>query len=1313
MIRYEYKREDGSGISASDPCEAHRLGGPFAQRYLKRVHYGNRTPFDESKYLFEIVFDYGEHDLQTPSEAEAVTWPVRSDPFSTYRGGFEVRTYRLCRRVLAFHKFDELGAQPVLTQSIDLTFDGSATQSKLLSLASVGYIAQNGGGYSRKSLPPVSFTYAASTVVDTLTAIDIDSSENAPSALADAGQFWLDLYREALPGLLTATDSGWYFKRNLGSGKFAPLTLVDARPAFAARMSRDLVHFADIDGDGSLALVCLDPGRAGFQRIGADGWGPFTPFASWPAISPVDPQLRLVDIDGDGRVDLLQTSDDRFSWYLGLGPDGFQSAGASARAYDEERGPTVTFREETQSVFLADMSGDGLADIVRIHNGEIVYWPNLGYGRFGAKVTMSAAPLLDDAASFDPGRIRLADIAGTGCADLLYLGRTGATIYFNQSGNGWSTGTPLPAFPAIDDVSSVEILDLLGTGTPCVVWSTKLPAEPGSQLSYLDLYASQKPNLLVGIANNLGRESMLSYAPSTKYYLADRAAGTPWASTVPFVVQTLESLTVVDHIMRRRFTSHTTYHHAFYDHVEREFAGFGRTDRYDTELVEDFQLSGASNVVEVDLQQPPVLVRTWRHPGSSPSAIDPVGLFSGEYFQGGAIPPPRTPPSPDPMLSVAEWMQYFYALRGAILRQETYSDDASPSALIPYTIAEHTYGVVRRQPISTNRYAVFSAYSSESLTYQCERNAADPRISHVLTLALGDAGEVLQSATVTYGRQTTDLSLPAAVQTAQAQRYVSVGETDFTTDVTDDDTFRLRVPCEQRGWDLLGAVPKGTFFIASDIVSQFGAATVIAFDANTSGTLERRLISRARRYYLTDDLSGLLPLKQQGALGLNGQGVSLSYPAELLTAAFGANVTAAMMTSLGYVHSEGDADWWSPTPTLVYPPGAAATFYRPSGARDVFGNLTQVTFDTYALLPTSTTDALNNVRSCTNDYRTLKPSLVTDQNGNRTQYAVDELGFVTAIALLGKVGSVGNDTLASPTQRFEYDATRWSTLSLPTVARTYSRERQGDPTSPLHVSYAYSDGGGGIVATKIPAEPGLAGVLQPDGTVKQVDTTPNLRYVGNGRRVVNNKGMTVREFEPYFSASFEYEDASALVDIGYSSTYYYDPVGRLIRTDFPNGTHAYSTFTTWSSGVSDPNDAVLTSAWYTANGSPDPNGPEPADPNAARHGWRQSAQTRRGSRTKTAWDARSTRWPITESPGSSACRSSVMARRRAPSSSTRRAASRRRNCATPAARSSRARRSIAQRGPFSPTLRVSPHIFGMAPPGPLNTSTTRFSVASR
>ena len=51
----------------------------------------------------------------------------------------------------------------------------------------------------------------------------------------------------------------------------------------------------------------------------------------------------------------------------------------------------MVLADGTQTIFTADMSGDGLSDIVRVRNGEVCYWPNLGYGRFGAKVTMDRA----------------------------------------------------------------------------------------------------------------------------------------------------------------------------------------------------------------------------------------------------------------------------------------------------------------------------------------------------------------------------------------------------------------------------------------------------------------------------------------------------------------------------------------------------------------------------------------------------------------------------------------------------------------------------------------------------------------------------------------------------------------------------------------------------------------------------------------------------------------------------------------------------------------------------------------------------------
>ena len=64
---------------------------------------------------------------------------------------------------------------------------------------------------------------------------------------------------------------------------------------------------------------------------------------------------------------------------------------------------------------------------------------------------MDNAPLFDAPDQFDTERIRLADIDGSGPSDLIYLGRDGVRVYFNQSGNGWSAPrTACAVHPDID-----------------------------------------------------------------------------------------------------------------------------------------------------------------------------------------------------------------------------------------------------------------------------------------------------------------------------------------------------------------------------------------------------------------------------------------------------------------------------------------------------------------------------------------------------------------------------------------------------------------------------------------------------------------------------------------------------------------------------------------------------------------------------------------------------------------------------------------------------------------------------------------------
>ena len=105
---------------------------------------------------------------------------------------------------------------------------------------------------------------------------------------------------------------------------------------------------------------------AGFHERRSDGgWDGFTPFRSRPNINTKDPNLRFVDITGDGFPDILISEDTVFTWYESLAKDGFAPRLHAPKSWDEEKGPKLVFADPTQSIFLADMVGDGLSDIVR------------------------------------------------------------------------------------------------------------------------------------------------------------------------------------------------------------------------------------------------------------------------------------------------------------------------------------------------------------------------------------------------------------------------------------------------------------------------------------------------------------------------------------------------------------------------------------------------------------------------------------------------------------------------------------------------------------------------------------------------------------------------------------------------------------------------------------------------------------------------------------------------------------------------------------------------------------------------------------
>lgn len=1053
--RYVYKPEDGVGF---DPARLHNknrlLGGAitYTNLYLSRVLYGNLTPYKQlgdafppdADFMFQTVFDYGEYNPDAPYD-EINDWDFRDDAFSVYKSGFEIRTTRLCKRVLLFHFFDELPGGSALVRSLDLAYDAGGQEgfTFLRSVTSRGYIKQAGWAYTSKELPPAEFEYQA---VDWNTEIRTVLAENlvhSPTGLTEPAYQFTDLFGEGLSGILTEQGTGWYYKHNLGGGVFEQARLVSPKPSFTG-LSNTL-QLTDLESDGTKQIVNYSAEPRGFFELNDENqWQPFRNFDMLPNIDLRDGSTRMIDLTGDGRTDVVITQDSVFNWYESAGREGFLPARSTPRLFDEEAGPNVVFAEARQTIFLADMTGDGLTDIVRVTNGEICYWPNLGYGRFGAKVGIDKAPVFDYPEAFDPALIRLADIDGSGTADVIYLGKAGFTCWMNLSGNEFST-TPfaIDPFPEIHNPAAITVVDLLGNGVQCIVWSSELAKDAPASLRYVDLMNGKKPHVMTGYKNNLGKEVSIEYVASTRFYIDDKLAGKPWVTKLHFPVQCVARTVTRDMITGAHYTSTYKYHHGYFDHPEKEFRGFGMVEQTDTEDFDHWVKGGGDQIVDQTLHQAPVLTRSWFHTGAFLGLETLLDLFAGEYWyeemarRGFAVANSEVP-LPDARLIAAsgidpqvidqmsgdEWSEALRACKNMALRVETFALDAPligatpeqlKTELSPFTVATHNCLIELLQPKGANRHAVFVVKESEALTYSYERQTDDPRIAHTLNIKLDDFGNVLESASIVYPRIMPDAALPPETQQEQAKCLITYSVNRFTdADIDTPDDYRLRQQSEAKTYELKGAQKVGALYGIADFDNILAASTEVGYhqiDVNPlPGNSQKRLVEHKRTIFYKSDLSGPLALHQMSANGLTFESYQLAYTPALVTDIFGAKVDAATLLEGKFTHSEGDDSWWVRSGTVQYIDGAETLadardrFYVPVSYTDPYGAKTKVTyFSNYFLVVSETEDALQNRATVLAfNMRTLAPQRLRDANDNISEALSDELGLVKATALFGK-----------------------------------------------------------------------------------------------------------------------------------------------------------------------------------------------------------------------------------------------------------------------------------------------------------------------
>jgi RHS repeat-associated protein len=239
---------------------------------------------------------------------------------------------------------------------------------------------------------------------------------------------------------------GWRIYRFINGGLFRVSPLhIPAWTGEKPNVFKDEIQVVDADGDG-LPDILVDratgPNAAAATFIHNKGLGSFAPEVSMPDCHLNGSWSFPSDIDGDGRTDIVNLSHNEFDpddWPTSFGvapfvdpppnyilPNGFPfSIDASKyrlhRFVAGRNGVTIPYWSTRT---LADVTGDGLDDLVTVENAGVKVYSNIGrgltpglpwFGRLSDKLDGLTPP--DRTA----GGVIPADFNGDGLTDLLIL----------------------------------------------------------------------------------------------------------------------------------------------------------------------------------------------------------------------------------------------------------------------------------------------------------------------------------------------------------------------------------------------------------------------------------------------------------------------------------------------------------------------------------------------------------------------------------------------------------------------------------------------------------------------------------------------------------------------------------------------------------------------------------------------------------------------------------------------------------------------------------------------------------------------------